>query len=167
MNPAHFRRRRPALSCIECRRRKVRCDRANPCRHCIAAKIACSYKPDPRTTKSSAMQQGLKESTTARPTETTVALSRHSHSDQSSPRISQPAREIHDYAHAFKLPTGIVSSRLSAPYQSDDADSLLSVELNPASNVSMKKTRVAGWSDRMGNDLVCTPSATSRWPLLT
>lgn len=31
------RRRRPALSCLECRRRKIKCDRNDPCRHCIAA----------------------------------------------------------------------------------------------------------------------------------
>lgn len=29
-------RRRPAHSCVECRRRKVRCDRANPCSQCVA-----------------------------------------------------------------------------------------------------------------------------------
>ena len=38
-------RRRPALSCIECRRRKIKCDRNMPCNHCIQSKNAvCSYK---------------------------------------------------------------------------------------------------------------------------
>lgn len=38
------RRRRPALSCIECRRRKIRCDRGQPCQHCVSAKLQCAYR---------------------------------------------------------------------------------------------------------------------------
>ncbi|KAH6663971.1 hypothetical protein F5X68DRAFT_251178 [Plectosphaerella plurivora] len=37
------RRRRPALSCFECRRRKIRCDRANPCGHCTLVKLKCEF----------------------------------------------------------------------------------------------------------------------------
>lgn len=38
-------RRRPALSCIECRRRKIKCDRNMPCNHCKQSKNSvCSYK---------------------------------------------------------------------------------------------------------------------------
>ncbi|KEY73420.1 hypothetical protein S7711_06839 [Stachybotrys chartarum IBT 7711] len=44
MEPQPRRRRRPALSCIECRRRKVKCDRNNPCAHCVAAKSPCRYR---------------------------------------------------------------------------------------------------------------------------
>lgn len=41
--PIH-RRRRPAHSCIECRRRKVRCDRNKPCGQCVAHKApSCEY----------------------------------------------------------------------------------------------------------------------------
>ena len=37
-------RRRPAYSCIECRRRKVRCDRAKPCGQCTAHNTpSCTY----------------------------------------------------------------------------------------------------------------------------
>lgn len=40
-----IRRRRPAKSCIECRRRKVKCNREDPCNHCtISAGSRCSYK---------------------------------------------------------------------------------------------------------------------------
>ncbi|KAH6627923.1 hypothetical protein F5144DRAFT_577288 [Chaetomium tenue] len=39
------RRRRPALSCQECRRRKIRCDHNNPCANCIRHKTKCSYSP--------------------------------------------------------------------------------------------------------------------------
>lgn len=37
------RRRRPALSCVECRRRKIKCDRNDPCGHCKATRIQCVY----------------------------------------------------------------------------------------------------------------------------
>ncbi|GLB19999.1 hypothetical protein AtubIFM61612_009925 [Aspergillus tubingensis] len=39
-------RRRPAYSCVSCRRRKVRCDRANPCQQCVTQNIAsiCTYE---------------------------------------------------------------------------------------------------------------------------
>ncbi|OBT63174.1 hypothetical protein VE03_07855 [Pseudogymnoascus sp. 23342-1-I1] len=39
-------RRRPALSCEPCRRRKVKCDRNKPCGQCLQAKTAsCAYDP--------------------------------------------------------------------------------------------------------------------------
>ncbi|KAF2493579.1 hypothetical protein BU16DRAFT_83911 [Lophium mytilinum] len=37
------RRRRPALSCIECRRRKIKCDRSDPCAHCVSTETQCAY----------------------------------------------------------------------------------------------------------------------------
>lgn len=41
------RRRRPALSCNECRRRKVKCDQQVPCTPCSKAKtVVCNYDPD-------------------------------------------------------------------------------------------------------------------------
>lgn len=42
------RRRRPALSCVQCRRRKIRCDQKRPsCSQCEKSKdIVCTYKPD-------------------------------------------------------------------------------------------------------------------------
>jgi hypothetical protein len=36
-------------SCLECRRRKIRCDRAYPCSYCVKTKTNCAY-PAPRTT---------------------------------------------------------------------------------------------------------------------
>lgn len=37
------RRRRPARSCDECRRRKVKCNRQMPCNHCTATKKHCVF----------------------------------------------------------------------------------------------------------------------------
>jgi hypothetical protein len=38
------RRRRPALSCLECQRRKIKCDRSEPCARCVSVKAQCTYK---------------------------------------------------------------------------------------------------------------------------
>ncbi|KAL4890741.1 hypothetical protein BDV59DRAFT_184076 [Aspergillus ambiguus] len=46
------RRRRPVVACTECRRRKVRCDRAFPCGPCFKSVLACVYShtlPESRT----------------------------------------------------------------------------------------------------------------------
>ncbi|KAE8146881.1 fungal-specific transcription factor domain-containing protein [Aspergillus avenaceus] len=34
-------------SCLECRRRKIRCDRSFPCAYCVRTRIQCSYPPKP------------------------------------------------------------------------------------------------------------------------
>lgn len=46
---ARKKRRRPAFSCLQCRSRKVRCDRNSPCSKCIQFKSAeCTYEPLPQ-----------------------------------------------------------------------------------------------------------------------
>lgn len=42
-DPPPVRRRRPAVACTECRRRKIRCDQAIPCRHCEKVALRCVY----------------------------------------------------------------------------------------------------------------------------
>jgi hypothetical protein len=37
-------RRRPARSCVACRRRKIKCDRNDPCAHCVSSKIQCVHQ---------------------------------------------------------------------------------------------------------------------------
>ncbi|KAJ5726578.1 uncharacterized protein N7483_007935 [Penicillium malachiteum] len=44
MSAPLYRRRRPAVACIECRRRKVKCDRAFPCGPCGNASLMCGYR---------------------------------------------------------------------------------------------------------------------------
>ncbi|KAL2802063.1 fungal-specific transcription factor domain-containing protein, partial [Aspergillus granulosus] len=44
MSAPLYRRRRPAVACIECRRRKVKCDRALPCGPCGNASLLCGYR---------------------------------------------------------------------------------------------------------------------------
>ena len=39
-------------SCLECRRRKIKCDRSIPCSYCVKVKIKCCY-PAPKTSNKS------------------------------------------------------------------------------------------------------------------
>lgn len=62
------RRRRPALSCRECRRRKIKCDHNNPCAHCVRHKTQCVYNPftggfDDRSANGTIRQHGSPAST--------------------------------------------------------------------------------------------------------
>jgi hypothetical protein len=48
--PEPRKRRRPPLSCVQCRRRKVKCDRNLPCNRCIQSKdTLCVYDPETPT----------------------------------------------------------------------------------------------------------------------
>jgi hypothetical protein len=44
MTQSPRRRRRPALSCLDCRRRKIKCDRNDPCMNCTSSGLQCKYK---------------------------------------------------------------------------------------------------------------------------
>ena len=43
VQPNPRKRHRSAPSCQECRRRKVKCDRSEPCGHCVISKKQCHY----------------------------------------------------------------------------------------------------------------------------
>jgi hypothetical protein len=43
------RRRRPAWSCLECRRRKIKCDQKNPCGQCAPKSLTCVFSPSAAT----------------------------------------------------------------------------------------------------------------------
>lgn len=45
IQPNPRKRRRSARSCQECQRRKVKCDRSEPCSHCVLSKKQCHYGP--------------------------------------------------------------------------------------------------------------------------
>ncbi|XRM44773.1 hypothetical protein ABZX51_007884 [Aspergillus tubingensis] len=80
-------RRRPAYSCVSCRRRKVRCDRANPCRQCVTQNIAstCTYEQNRNaragretvlsTTNGTNHQRQNAESNSGQPSHTPLASS--------------------------------------------------------------------------------------------
>ena len=52
-----LRRRRPALSCITCRRRKIKCDRKSPCSHCVSSRSQCDFRAYRDEPASSALSQ--------------------------------------------------------------------------------------------------------------
>jgi hypothetical protein len=54
-------RRRPAQSCEQCRRRKIRCDQNMPCGSCVRARasLQCSYRPDSLETLDISTDGGL------------------------------------------------------------------------------------------------------------
>ncbi|KAJ3499058.1 hypothetical protein NLG97_g641 [Lecanicillium saksenae] len=41
------RRRRRVLSCLACRRRKIKCNREQPCQHCVQTQQPCNYQGPP------------------------------------------------------------------------------------------------------------------------
>lgn len=41
------RRRRRVLSCMACRRRKIKCNREHPCQHCTETQQVCNYQAPP------------------------------------------------------------------------------------------------------------------------
>jgi hypothetical protein len=48
-------RRRPALSCEQCRQRKIKCDRNHPCTQCLQSSTpTCTYSDDPRFARGNA-----------------------------------------------------------------------------------------------------------------
>ncbi|KAF9880132.1 C6 zinc finger domain-containing protein [Colletotrichum karsti] len=97
---AQKKRRRPALACEACRRRKVRCDRNLPCGTCVRSKNAlCTY-------------------TTQAPTSTTASLSLRQTRREQSPKHGEPKTG----AAALALPEPILPAfqplptpRTSAP----------------------------------------------------
>lgn len=46
-----IRKRRPAVACTECRRRKVKCDRNLPCGPCVQTSLLCAYRPPSQPTQ--------------------------------------------------------------------------------------------------------------------
>jgi hypothetical protein len=43
-----IRNKNPILSCDNCRRRKVRCDRSKPCTQCVEVSLLCTHRDKPR-----------------------------------------------------------------------------------------------------------------------
>jgi hypothetical protein len=57
-SPLPRKRRRPALACAPCRRRKVKCDRNSPCGQCTQRNSdSCTYTEDGRTTQNEQASQ--------------------------------------------------------------------------------------------------------------
>lgn len=68
-------RRRPAFSCLECRRRKIKCDRKDPCSHCVSVAIQCVHKVFRDAPETSSVQNRT-QSRTAPPSPVSSSSSR-------------------------------------------------------------------------------------------
>lgn len=92
------RRRRPALSCVECRSRKVRCDREKPCGACVRVKsMTCTYRPQ---------RAGFRSGS---PVATSVSVSGSNDQDQrdsarSSPQPSTTSNELDSLVNKYIAP---------------------------------------------------------------
>ena len=92
------RRRRPALSCVECRSRKVRCDREKPCGACTRIRsTTCTYRPQ---------RPGVRETS---PAAMSVSASGsndqdHGNSARSSPQPSAPSNEFDLMVNRYVAP---------------------------------------------------------------
>ncbi|KAH7082142.1 hypothetical protein FB567DRAFT_530667 [Paraphoma chrysanthemicola] len=92
------RRRRPALSCAECRNRKVRCDRREPCGSCTRLRSeTCTYRPQ---------RPGIRPRS---PADTSASASGtndqdHGNSARSSPQQSAPSNEFHLMVNRYVAP---------------------------------------------------------------
>ena len=77
------RRRRPALSCVECRVRKVKCDRDKPCGACTRTKSAtCTYRP---------LRPGIRSHSTEAPSASCSIDQHYGDSARSSPQPLAPS----------------------------------------------------------------------------
>ena len=94
-------RRRPVISCEECRRRKIKCDRTFPCKHCRQIEATCNYSEGsgPLCSESTGVGGPISDVVPiASVTHDDLAVARHRHGDSESARkqsrISQDARDL-------------------------------------------------------------------------
>ncbi|KAK5065080.1 hypothetical protein LTR84_000916 [Exophiala bonariae] len=178
------RRRRPALSCIDCRRRKIKCDRTEPCAHCVASGSQCTYKvyndppvagvlsgPDSLQSPSSpsvslasgpVQSQQLKVTRPVpgpdirghlhfRPNAGVQSTDRHvlgSNDSQPTDTIPSTSAELHGLLRRIEK---LEESSLSAKVEGLTETGRSILTGMRGSEVMLKKTRMANWSDWMSN----------------
>ncbi|KAK1832625.1 hypothetical protein QBC39DRAFT_68893 [Podospora conica] len=150
--PAEPRRRnRPALSCIQCRTRKIRCDRMEPCGSCLKSKIVnCMYeearRPKPRLWRLSPAQDPdspTSDDHFARYSSTPNHLAR----PDTLPSSSAPGMQ---YAHsAASLP--ILGS--SGPTSASSPAASGSAPAAPAQDAALLRDRVRGLEKQLADAL--------------
>lgn len=114
--PPTKKRRRPALSCEQCRKRKIKCDRNYPCNHCIQSKSAtCTYSADNAAVfASNPTVNSINNSQTtypSRPKKTPSSISSHLSTDTTSPGTT--ARGTNSVKSSLYTPTDTDDEGLS------------------------------------------------------
>jgi hypothetical protein len=141
------RRRRLALSCIECRRRKIKCDKKDPCSNCITAKSQCLYAIYGNAPATRKPASRLRSSSSA----STSVASRNLLVPPSSTQDTD--HDIRDLLERIqKLEQSSASSpanRLPEPSQESRQQQSGLKE----SRIAFNKTRIIGWSRWVGMSL--------------
>jgi hypothetical protein len=120
----------PGRSCLECSRRKIKCDRASPCAYCIRLKLPCQYP-------SSRKQYGSTKTTAYKGTvdvqqNTTRIESDTASTPTTSPSISTPDTSSSTRAFPFSC----------FPFTSDHLPSLAHLQPNSASKLFLWQTYI-------------------------
>jgi hypothetical protein len=114
-------RRRPALSCAECRRRKVKCDRTSPCGPCTSYKSpTCTYTNTPASTSGTPITR-----TTNRTTSTSASNTSSPSTHRSLAQVPNTIGNSISYASSVQSPHSISSSLFARQRDAaySDADS--------------------------------------------
>lgn len=119
-------RHRLALSCVECRQRKVRCDRKNPCDRCVSSKRGCHY----RTTRPGTVttEHSVNDCSPSSSIGNHQDFSDYSQTDIDSRPIDN------EHAPSFRVP----NSQVLAPVWPQDGKRLLSKEDGASGTPSVK-----------------------------
>ncbi|KAF7623754.1 hypothetical protein F9C07_5260 [Aspergillus flavus] len=113
MTDPERRRRRPAVSCSLCRRRKIRCDRKSPCNNCVRSKNeACIYETHPSDHPRSRVNHGQTISLESREGPSPTAPSASSY-------VSRPSTETN---HAYESIVGGSTDATTPRSQASVAD---------------------------------------------
>lgn len=161
MDTQTMKRRRPALSCIECRRRKIRCDRQQPCKNCLSASIQCGYKTYGRSPGQFAVNAAPKDHATFDSECSSTNRDAVAQNAVLTESALQTAREVPDelattarQAIRHRLPIVQPSSTDFLPAQhveSLDGWQILKSQVGvDEQDVALNKTRVPRWSEWMG-----------------
>ena len=148
-------RRRPALACEQCRRRKIKCDRETPCDQCTRSKSElCTYIPDERhNAHSGTRRASLGRSLASRSASPPMGSNSPSHTEilpvngmfdsranqASSTRNSMKSKEVHTRGQGLDATSGL-EQRLN------DRMKLLEQKILDVGNLrSGESTAVSSW----------------------
>ncbi|KAF6825589.1 hypothetical protein CPLU01_10167 [Colletotrichum plurivorum] len=160
------RRRRPALSCLECRRRKIKCDRNEPCAHCVATRNRCTYRLfegtlAPRNRESpgsrSPRRDRASESLSTQPTSTSPSITGRvrSNDPQALERVSfhglEVAPDLQDLVQRVQRLERTIESNTASGLSPSTGSNLPRASAcgDRESQVVLKKARMWRWSDWM------------------
>lgn len=142
-----LRRRRPALSCLECRRRKVKCDRKDPCGQCTSTKTKCNHSSEAQVQATAEVTFGQNDTP---PTTLGNIQNKHQNPD---PVMHPDSPNPSDLHNSFQRIQMVDDSSAPSPIHGlteTSRDLLAQAAGLQGSEIIMKKTRIFQWSDWMG-----------------